>query len=83
MNSLNRKRKEFSYQVGNKVLVKNLHRNTKFDDYFIGPFEISVVRTNRRGILKSNGSEYEKINNVRPFFGKNQYVLITSQGDQS
>ena len=60
---------DFKYEKGNRVLIKNLKRESKLDDLFIGPYEIFDIHENYLIIIGSDKKK-QKINvkNVKPFF---------------
>lgn len=66
----------FNYEIGKKVVVRNHIRSSKLDEYFLSPYKILDVKTNRLGLSYPDGLQYENIKNVRPFFKKEEYVPV-------
>ena len=68
----NQSRKDFDYQVGQRILIlnKNLHKG-KLEPTILeeGPWEIKQVHSNgTMTILRNNYTERINIGRVRPFF---------------
>ena len=68
----NSKRRQHTYQVGDKVLVENYNHRKFGDDPFIGPFRITKVNNNgtvqlRQRLTRGNQFQVWNIRRIKPY----------------